>query len=198
MTFYVCEAYGPNILGLQACIALGLLKVNCEVNAQEDSQNFGSSSIADILHVYENYPGQFVGIGNFAEQFNITLKDDDHPVVQAPRKYPVHLHKDLKEELDRMKKLGVISKVTQPTDWVNSLAFSRKQNGKLRVCLDPKDLNNFIKRTYHKTPTLDEISHKFSGANFFSKLDAQRGYWAIHLDAESSLLTTFNSPFGRY
>ncbi|GFO26050.1 enzymatic polyprotein [Plakobranchus ocellatus] len=88
--------------------------------------------------------------------------------------------------------------IQEPTDWVNSLTFSRKQNGKLRVSLDPKDLNKATKRTYHKTPTLEEISHKFSGAKFFSKMDAQHGYWAIHLDDESSLLTTFNSPFGRY
>ncbi|GFO13988.1 hypothetical protein PoB_004049300 [Plakobranchus ocellatus] len=100
-------------------------------------------------------------------------------VVHATRKYPVHLQKELKDELDRMESLEVICKVTQPTDWVNSLAFSRKQNGKLRVCFDPKDLNKAIKRTYHKTPTLEEISHTFSGAKFFSKMDAQHGYWAI-------------------
>ncbi|GFS21366.1 Pol polyprotein [Elysia marginata] len=97
-----------------------------------------------------------------------------------------------------MEQLGVIRKENEPTDWVNSLAFSRKANGKLRICLDPKDLNKVIKRTHHKIPTLEEISHKFSGARYFSKLDAQHGYWAIHLDESSSKLTTFNSPFGRY
>ncbi|GFO37707.1 Pol polyprotein [Plakobranchus ocellatus] len=195
MTFYVCETSGPNILGLQACTALGLVKVYCEVNAEAKSQAFSSKSISDI---HEDYPDQFGGIGSFPAHFHITLKDDANPVVHATRKYPVHLQKELKEELDRMESLEVISKVTQPTDWVNSLAFSRKQNGKLRVCLDPKDLNKAIKRTYHKTPTLEEISHKFSGAKFFSKMDAQHGYWAIHLDDKSNLLTTFNSPFGRY
>ncbi|GFR92756.1 Pol polyprotein [Elysia marginata] len=97
-----------------------------------------------------------------------------------------------------MEQLGVIRKENEPTDWVNSLAFSRKANGKLTICLDPKDLNKVIKRTHHKIPTLEEISHKFSGARYFSKLDAQHGYWAIHLDESSSKLTTFNSPFGRY
>ena len=97
-----------------------------------------------------------------------------------------------------MKDLGVIEKVTGPTDWVNSLAFSRKSSGGLRVCLDPKDLNKAIKRTYHKTPTLQEITNKLSGATHFSKLDARHGYWSIRLDEESSLMTTFNSPIGRY
>ena len=33
--------------------------------------------------------------------------------------------------------------------------------------------------------------------NFFTKLDANQGYWQIPLDHESSLLTTTNTPFGR-
>ena len=97
-----------------------------------------------------------------------------------------------------MEKLGVIDKLSQSTDWVNSLAFSRKQNGKFRVSLDPKDLNEVIKRTYHKTPLSKEISPKFTGAKYFSKMDAQYGYRGIDLDKESSLMTTFSSPFGRY
>ncbi|XP_014679079.1 PREDICTED: RNA-directed DNA polymerase homolog [Priapulus caudatus] len=97
-----------------------------------------------------------------------------------------------------MEQMGVITKVTEPTDWVSSLAFSRKSNGRLRVCLDPKDLNTAIKRPHYKTPTLEEITHRFAGATTFSKLDARHGYWSISLDAQSSWLTTFNSPFGRY
>ena len=37
-----------------------------------------------------------------------------------------------------------------------------------------------------------------SDAKYFSVLDATSGYWQIKLDEESSLLTTFNTPFGRY
>jgi hypothetical protein len=37
-----------------------------------------------------------------------------------------------------------------------------------------------------------------TGAKFFSKLDATSGFWQMSLDEESSYLTTFNTPFGRY
>ena len=93
---------------------------------------------------------------------------------------------------------GIIWKVEQPNDWVNSLAYSRKSNGKLRICLDPKDLNWYIKCDHHHTPTLEEITHKLSGSTVFSKMDAKHGYWSVKLDEESQLLTTFNSPFGRF
>ena len=70
-----------------------------------------------------------------------------------------------------MEELGVIDRVSQPTDWVNSVVFSIKQNGKLRVCLDSKDLNKAVKKTYHKTPILEKIAYKFTGAKCFSKMD---------------------------
>ena len=88
--------------------------------------------------------------------------------------------------------------MTEPTNWVSSLVYAQKPSGKWRICLDPKDLNQAIKRSQHHTPTLDEITHKFSGSTIFSKLDARHGYWSVLLDEESSYLTTFNSPFGRY
>ena len=60
------------------------------------------------------------------------------------------------------------------------------------------NLNKALRRGQHHTPTMEELAHKFSGATVFSKLDAKSGYWAIPLDPESQILTTFNSPFGQY
>ena len=47
-------------------------------------------------------------------------------------------------------------------------------------------------------PTLEEILPKLSGVKYFSIVDAKSGSWNDVLDQESSNLTTFNSPFGRY
>ena len=77
--------------------------------------------------------------------------------------------------LGEMESQGIIEKIPQgqPTEWLSSLAYSRKPSGKLRVCLDPRDLNKNIKRTYHRAPTVEEITHKLMGATVFSKLDAK-------------------------
>ena len=91
---------------------------------------------------------------------------------------------------------GVIERVNEPTDWVSSLAIVEKPDGSLRVCLDPKDLNENLKREHY--PTFEEISMRLTGAKFFTKLDANKGYWQIPLDYPSSLLTTMNIPLGRY
>ena len=64
--------------------------------------------------------------------------------------------------------------------------------------MDPRFLNKAIRREHYQLPTLEDIATRLSGAKCFSKLDANHGYWQIPLDPESQLLTTFNSPFGRY
>lgn len=99
-----------------------------------------------------------------------------------------------------MAKNGINTKieVDEPTSWVNSLVYPRKQNERLRFCLDAKDFNAAIRREHHVTHTLEEIQPKLTGATVLSIVDANWGYWDVVLDKESSYLTTFNSPFGRY
>ena len=105
----------------------------------------------------------------------------------------------LKKELDKMVNLGVISPVTEPSEWVNSMVIVEKPGGNLRICLDPKDLNTAIKRQHLQLPTTEEILDKMAGSKYYTKLDASNAaYWRIKIDEESSKLLVFNTPFGRY
>ena len=74
------------------------------------------------------------------------------------------------------------------------------ENGrKVRLCLDPKDLNKAIKREHYYTRTIDEILPQLHGKRYFSVVDTKKGYGHVELDKASSLLTAFNTPpFGRF
>ena len=192
--FHICDTSRPAILGLQTSQKLKLVVLTYCI----DSNKSPGDPIYSVAGLQSRYPEQFDAIGNFTGAYHIVLHEVAQPVVHAPRKCSIHIRDELKAALVDMEEQGVIRRVTEPTDWVSSIAVSRKANGQLRICLDPKDLNSAIKRCHHTTPTTQEITHKLTGAKVFSKLDAKHGYWSVHLDAESQLLTTFNSPFGRY
>ena len=97
-----------------------------------------------------------------------------------------------------MEKQGIkIDKPTGSTEWLNNLVIREKGDGQLHICLDPKYLNEAIKREYHPRPTLEQITPKLCGSTLFSKLDTKQGYWNVKLDEASSLMTTFHTPFGR-
>ena len=93
---------------------------------------------------------------------------------------------------------GVIKPQDHHTDWCSSITCSVKKDGSLRLCLDPRKLNNALKRCPQKIPTIEEITAEFTQAKFFTKLDAKCGYWSVQLHAPSQDLTTFRTPFGRY
>ena len=61
---------------------------------------------------------------------HIVLDPTQVPVVHAPQKCPIKLSDDIKMELDEMERIGVIKKVSKPTDWVNSAAYSQKSSGR--------------------------------------------------------------------
>ena len=96
-------------------------------------------------------------IEKFDGEHHIVIDPVVPPVIYAPRKCPIHL----KDELDKMLANAVIRWVTKPTDWLNSLKFSRKANGEILIYLNPKDLIKAIKQNYHKTPMLEELTHNF-------------------------------------
>ena len=103
----------------------------------------------------------------------------------------------IKEELDRMEEAGVIVCQTELTEWVSSMVTVIKPS-KIHICIDPRDLNQAIKREHYPMKTIEEVVAEIPGATVFSTLDARSGFWQIKLDEASSKLCTFNSPFGRY
>jgi len=64
--------------------------------------------------------------------------------------------------------------------------------------LDPEDLNEALKRSHYPTLTIDEILPELGRAKVFSTVHVKNGFWHVKLMDESSLLTTFNSPFGKF
>ena len=144
------------------------------------------------------YPDVFFGLGKLEPEYHMEIEMDAKAVVHPARKITAMLRKRLKEELDSMEKEGIIVKVEEPTEWVNSLVIVEKPNGDLRLCLDPRELNKVLKREHFQLPTFEEISTRIAGAEYYTKLDANKGYWQIQLSEESSFLTTMNTPYGRY
>ena len=130
--------------------------------------------------------------------YTIKLDPSVPPVQHARRKVPIECREAIEKLLQDMVDQAIIAPVTEPTEWVSSLTYPHKADGSLHICLDPHDLNKAIIWEHYKAPTLDEITHKLSGAKVFSKLDAKDGFWSIHLDTPSSFLTTFNTHKGCY
>jgi DNA-binding protein Fis len=131
---------------------------------------------------------------------HIHLKQDVTPkAVYRPRQIPHHLQEEAQKVLDMTIASGVIVPVSEPTDWISPAFFVPKPDGRARLVTDYTQLNKFVARPVHPFPSPQEIVRSIdSSSKFFAKLDAASGYFQIPLDEESSLLTTFLLPSGKY
>lgn len=189
VNFFVVKS-GQAILGLEASEALGL--VHRTVNAvNESAHDLDYDVVKDFKHVFE-------GLGCLKQPYSMALQEGAVPVVQAARRVPLSLRKPFREELQRMELAGIIRREDGPTDWVSPLVLVKKRNGKIRICMDPRKINEHIKRQHYPLPRREDIEAELGEAVYFSSLDANSGFHQIPLDEKTSKFCTFATPFGRY
>lgn len=63
----------------------------------------------------------------------------------------IPLRTEVKEELDRMEKMGVIARVEDPTERCAGMVPIVKTSGKTRICVDLTHLNKSIIKEAHLT-----------------------------------------------
>ena len=187
------------ILGLDLLIRHKLVNPKNSAFISEIKESFMSKDkISELKTKYDDVFDN-TKLGRMSEyETSIRLSKNAVPSVHPVRKIPFTLKKAVENELDRMESLGAISKVDGPTEWVSSMVLTKKDDNTIRICLDPSNLNEFVMREHTRLPTPEETFSSIGRASVFSKLDLKCGYWQLPLDEQSSYLTTFNTPKGRY
>ena len=163
----------------------------------------------DILEVYSDV---FTRIGKFpSAPYKFQLKPNVKPTRHAPRQVPIHLQEAFHQEIQNLEHLGILEPVKEVTEWVNSFVIMEKKvpvdssnahspqhsvQKKLRICLDPRDLNEALECEPYYTRSIEEILGKFHGMTQFTIADFNKGYWMVKLHLESRKLTTMALDIG--
>ena len=185
----------PPIIGSTAAQSMNLIEVKHD-NILKVS-NYSKPLTREVI--MKDYADVFEGQGLLPGECSLQIDETVRPSVQPPRRIPISMKKPLKDELDRLEEEGIISKETEPTDWVNGLHCAIKSgSGKLRICLDPKPLNAALQRNHYPMRILDDVLPELNQLKVFSVFDAKNGFWHVKLDKASSKLTCFNTVFGKY
>ncbi|XP_075741826.1 uncharacterized protein LOC142792927 [Rhipicephalus microplus] len=188
MSFFIVKKGRQAILGLKTCQQFGLVPVTTDaVNVGDEQTKFQLA-----------FPDLFSGTGCVKRPYKMVLRKDAVTVVQPARRVPIALKGRLRQELQRMEKASIIVKVDEPTDWVSPLVVVHKNDGTLRICMDPRAVNRSIKREHYPMPSPEDIESELAGAQYISRLDANAGFHQIPLDEATSRICTFATPFGRY
>ncbi|XP_064476830.1 uncharacterized protein K02A2.6-like [Ornithodoros turicata] len=167
--FFVVKKARTPILDLSACEQFKLI-----------------SRVGAVLHMTDegrkmlnDFPRVFRGLGCVNRTYKMELKEGTVPVVQPARRIPHALRRPVEQELHRLVDAGILRKADGPTDWVSPMVIARKKNGQLRLCLDPRRINEHLKREHYQLPKREDIQAELADARVFSTLDANSGYHQI-------------------
>ena len=190
--FIIVKGNYEPLLGLKSCVNLNLisrldmLKIDEIVLNKNEREKF-------INH----YHDVFEGLGKFEKQFKLYMNQNAVPFAAAPQRIPLKFKDKVLEKLNEMENDSVISKVNEAREWINNIVVVEKGE-KVRICIDPKHLNNSLMNFRYPIPSLDELKQDLKDAQFFSVLDLKDGFWHVELDEDSRKLCTFSTPFGVY
>ena len=114
--------------------------------------------VEDKPDILQDFPDVFSdSIGTLPGSVQLTLKPDTEPVLRPPKRLPIELRDQTKQEPDRLVLKGVLAPVDEPTEWVKQMAVATKKDGSLRICTDPRSLNLALKREHYQLPVLEDI-----------------------------------------
>ncbi|XP_045537307.1 uncharacterized protein K02A2.6-like [Papilio machaon] len=151
-----------------------------------------------LLQLYKTsvFKSDLGKIPNYKGHFN--LKENTQPIFIKPRRIPYALKTKVDEEIERLCKLGVITKVDH-SEWGTPVVPVVKPNGSIRLCADYKvTLNKVILDEQYPIPMIEDIFAEMNGGKLFCTLDITQAYLNMVMDDESAMLQTLSTHKGTY
>jgi len=140
---------------------------------------------------YEEMPG----LDPMVAEHKLAVRKDVTPVKQGQRRYRPELLPQIEAEVDKLIAAGFIREVKYPK-WVSSIVPVKKKNGKIRVCVDFRDLNKACPKDEFPIPISEILIDATMGYEIFSFMDGFSGYNQIKMSPEDEELTAFRTPKG--
>jgi hypothetical protein len=134
------------------------------------------------------------GLSRELVEHRLPIKSGFRPFKQQARRFNPKMYDRIKEEIDRLLKANFI-RPCRYADWISNIVpVEKKGSGKLRVCIDFRDLNRATPKDEYPMPIADMLINDASGHKVISFLDGNVGYNQIFMAKEDISKTAFRCP----
>jgi hypothetical protein len=138
------------------------------------------NNLVELLREYVDYFAwnyqEMPGLSRGLVEQRLPIKADFRPFKQHARRYNLLMYDQIKEEVDGLLKANFI-KPCRYAEWIsNIVSIQKKGSGKIRVCIDFRNLNRATSKDEYPIPIADMLINDASGHKVLSFLDGNAVY----------------------
>ena len=119
---------------------------------------------------YQDMPGLDTDI----VMHKLPLKPECSPVKQRPRRTHPEMAKKIRDEVKKQLDAGFLTVSVYP-DWIANIVPVPKKDGKVRMCIDYRDLNRASPKDDFPLPHIDVLVDSTAQSSVFSFMDGFLG-----------------------
>jgi hypothetical protein len=134
------------------------------------------------------------GLSREIVEHRLPIKSDFRPFKQKARTFRLDLLPQIKDEIHQLLEANFV-RPCRYAEWVsNIVSVEKKESGKLRVCIDFRNLNRATPKDEYRMPIDDTLINNVSENRIISFLDGNVGYNKIFMAEEDASKMTFICP----
>ena len=171
------------------------------VDLRDTEQNLTTEQLCELKETLRKWESVFskddLDLGHTSAVKHKIVLTDEHPFKQHFRRIPPAMFKELQEHFRQMLDSGVIRESHSP--WASNIVPVRKKDGKIRFCIDFRQLNERTVKDAYAIPRMEDTLDLLHGKSWFSCIDLKSGYWQVEMDEQDKACTAFTvGPLGLY
>ena len=175
--------------------------VNLRTDDEKKEVKIGSSldpSIKkEIVDLFKEYADIFAwsyqdmpGLSTEIVEHQLPMRSECKPVQQKLRRVKPEMLLKIKEEVKKQLDVGFLEVAKYP-EWVANIVRVPKKNGKMRMCVNYRDLNRASPKDNFPLPHIDTLVDNTVKNSRFSFMDGFSIYNQIRMALEDKEKTTF-------
>jgi hypothetical protein len=144
-TVFAIRGATQSLLGRDAAMALGVLKIGLNVNVCQ-------SEVIET-ELFPKVPN---------EQVHFDVDESVVPTKNAYYSVPAAFRQRARDRLKLMEDQGIIETVSRAPRWISGMSLVPKGKEDFRLVVNMRGPNKAIRRAYHPLPTMDEMRARLS------------------------------------
>ena len=96
-----------------------------------------------------------------------------------------------------MLEAGIIELVEE-SEWISPMVVQEKKQGRIRICVDLRKLNDYFLHDPFPTPFKDEVLDNVGGQEAYSFIDGFSSYHQIKIALDDRCMNTFSTEWESY